>query len=94
MNLKTFFNFNFLKENIRKSKGILAFLLGIIPVINIIYLVVLLNINHGTLLTFNTLSFFTYFGILFIPLGLSLSLFSFIFKKASVDFILSKPVNR
>ena len=94
MNLKTFFSFNFLKENIRKSKGILAFLLGIIPVINIIYLIVLLNINQSTLFTFNSLSFFTYVGILFIPLGLSLSLFSFLFRKSSVDFILSKPLNR
>ena len=36
MNLKAFFNMNFFKENIKKSKGLLAFLLGIIPIINII----------------------------------------------------------
>ena len=40
MNLKACFNFNFFKENIRKSKGLLAFLLGVIPIINIIYLII------------------------------------------------------
>lgn len=56
MNLKAFFNMNFFKENIKKSKGLLAFLLGIIPIINIIILIILLTGNEGILVDFNTLS--------------------------------------
>lgn len=94
MNLKAFFNINFFKENIKKSKGLLAFLLGIIPIINIIILIILLTGNEGILVDFNTLSFITYAGIIFVPLSLSITLFSFIFKKKSVDFVMSKPINR
>ncbi len=94
MNLKAFFNMNFFKENIKKSKGLLAFLLGIIPIINIIILIILLTGNEGILVDFNTLSFITYAGIIFVPLSLSITLFSFIFKKKSVDFVMSKPINR
>ncbi len=94
MNLKNLFNIHFLKENIRKSKGLLAFLLGIIPIINIIYLIILLTSSNNNLLDFNLLSFLTYAGMIFIPLALSLTFFGFVFKKKSVDFIMSKPISR
>ena len=94
MNLKALFNFNFFKENVKKSKGLLAFLLGIIPIINVIILIVLLTTNERILVDFNILSFMTYVGLIFVPLSLSITLFSFIFKKNSVDFVMSKPINR
>ena len=94
MNLKALFNFNFLKENIRKSKGLLAFLLGVIPIINIIFLIVLLTTSSSNLLEFDIVSFLTYAAIIFIPLSLSVTLFGFVLKKKSVDFILSKPISR
>ena len=94
MNLKAYFNFNFFKENIRKSKGLLAFLLGVIPIINIIFLIVLLTTSSSNLLEFDIVSFLTYAGIIFIPLSLSVTLFGFVLKKKSVDFILSKPISR
>ena len=94
MNLKALFNFNFLKENVRKSKGLLAFLLGVIPIINIIFLIVLLTTSSSNLLEFDIVSFLTYAGITFIPLSLSVTLFGFVLKKKSVDFILSKPISR
>ena len=94
MNLKAYFNFNFLKENVRKSKGLLAFLLGVIPIINIIFLIVLLTTSSSNLLEFDIVSFLTYVGIIFIPLSLSVTLFGFVLKKKSVDFILSKPISR
>ena len=94
MNLKACFNFNFFKENIRKSKGLLAFLLGVIPIINIIYLIILLTTGNSNLLVFNELSLLTYAGMIFIPLSLSVTLFGFILKKKSVDFVMSKPISR
>ncbi len=94
MNLKILFNFPFFKENIRKSKGLLAFLLGVIPIINIIFLIIVLTSKTSSLLTFNLLSIVTYLGLIFIPLALSLTLFGFVFKKKSVDFVMSKPISR
>ena len=94
MNLKALFNKNYFKENIRKSRGLLAFLLGIIPIVNILYLTVILTIEESILLDFNLLSFITYVGLFFIPLALSLNFFGFVFKKKSVDFIMSKPISR
>ena len=94
MNLKTFFNKNYFKENIRKSKGLLAFFLGLVPLINIIVFIVVLTNGNNTLVDFNSLSIVTYLGLFFIPVVLSISLFGFIFKKKSVDFIMSKPISR
>lgn len=94
MNLKAFFNLNYFKENIRKSKGLLAFFLGVIPIINIIFLIIVLTMSDNNLLTFNLVSIFTYLGLLFIPVALSLTLFGFVFKKKSVDFVMSKPISR
>lgn len=94
MNLKALFNFNYFKENIRKSKGLLAFLLGVIPIVNIIFLIVLLTNSSSNLLTLKSVSYLTYLGIIFIPIALSLTLFGFVFKKKSVDFVMSKPLNR
>ena len=53
MNLKNLFNIHFLKENIRKSKGLLVFLLGNIPIINIIYLIILLTSSNNNLLDYD-----------------------------------------
>ena len=36
MNLMKLFNKDYFKENLRKSKGLLAFFLGVIPLINIL----------------------------------------------------------
>ena len=43
MNLRKLINFNFIKENIKKSLGILLFLFFIIPIVNILYLFNMLN---------------------------------------------------
>ena len=43
MNLMKLINFNFIKENIKKSLGILLFLFFIIPIVNILYLFNMLN---------------------------------------------------
>lgn len=94
MNLKAFFNKNYFKENIRKSKGLLAFFFGVVPLINILIFIVVLSSGNSTLVDFNSISIVTYLGLFFIPIVLSISLFGFIFKKKSVDFVMSKPINR
>lgn len=93
MNLKALFNVNFLKENLKKSAGSLAFFLGIVPIINIIILIICL-INKIEFMEFNLLSLTTILGLFIIPIVLSKTLFGFVFKAKSVDFIMSKPLSR
>lgn len=89
-------NLKYLKENIKKSKGILAFCLGVIPLINILILIIVASSlkNNIEILDFNSVSIVTYIGLFIIPIVLAVSLFGFIFKSKSVDFVLSKPISR
>ena len=93
MNLKQLFNKNFFLENIKKSKGILAFLLGIVPLLNILTIIICL-FNEFSILTFKEVSLVTHLGMYIIPIVLAVSLFGFLFKQKSVDFIMSKPISR
>lgn len=90
------FNLKFLKENIKKSKGLLAFFLGIVPLINTLFLAVMaISLKKEfEILDFNSVSLITYIGLYIIPLVLAVSLFGFVFKSKSVDFVLSKPISR
>lgn len=93
MNLTNLFNIKFLKENLKKSKGLLIFGLGILPLMNILYLISNLN-PEKTILNFRQLNLLNYLAMIIIPIFLAYILFSFLFKKKSVDFYLSKPISR
>ncbi len=93
MNLKALFNKNYFKENLKKSLNLLAFFLVIVPMLNILMLV--LNvINKTELMNFGLISGISYFGLFIIPVVLAVSLFGFVFKQKSVDFVMSKPLSR
>lgn len=95
MNLMKIFNKNYFKENIRKSKGLLAFFFGVVPLINIIVMIVALSSNDVNILfDFNTISVVTFLGLYILPIVLAVSLFGFVFKQKSVDFVMSKPISR
>ncbi len=95
MNLMRLFNKDYFKENVRKSKGLLAFFLGVIPLINILILIInILNIDNVTLFDFRSISVVTFLGMYVIPVLLALTLLGFVFKRKSVDFVLSKPITR
>lgn len=89
-------NLKFLKENIKKSRGLLAFCLGIVPLINILILIICVSSIKNTIeiLDLNSISIITYLGMFIIPIVLAVSLFGFVFKSKSVDFVLSKPISR
>jgi len=93
MNLKALFNLNYFKENIKKSKGILAFLFGIVPLLNILILIICL-FEKENILEFSLISSITHIGMYIIPIALAVSLFGFLFKQKSVDFVMSKPLSR
>lgn len=95
MNLINLFNFNYLKQNLKKSKGALAVFIGIIPIINILILFMLNDNNHSNeVITLPVLSIINFFGIFILPIVISICLFGYVFKKRSVDFVNSMPISR
>lgn len=93
MNLKKYFNKNYFIQNIKKSKGLLAFIFGVVPLINILFLIIMLT-NKQFFIDFAEISIITYLGLFILPTILALSLFGFVFKRRSVDFTLSSPISR
>lgn len=94
MNLTNLFNFNFLKENIKRSRAVILLLIFLVPVINVIYFLmnsVNSNIIIPTIMELEPLSII---GTYIIPVILSITLFSFIYKRKSSDFVMSLPVSK
>ena len=94
MNLTNLFKFNYLKENIKKSKSIILLCILLLPILNGI--VLLMKCSDGTKFMPNIyeISGFVLFGMYIIPVILSLTLFGFVYKKGSIDFTLSMPINK
>ena len=94
MNLTSLFNFNYLKENIKKSKSTILLCILLIPIIN--GLVFLINTTSSKVINpdIYTISSVLLIGIYVIPIVLSITLFSFVYKKGSIDFTLSLPINK
>ncbi len=81
MNLQKLFKIKYFKENLKKSKGLLAFLFGVVPLINIILLIMIANAEEPGLLTFNDISMVIYMGLFVLPVILASTLFGFLFKQ-------------
>lgn len=94
MNLMKYFNRNYMVQNIKKSKSVLAFFLGIIPIINLLAFIILITNVDYKIVNLETISIVHFFGIYFIPIILSVCLFGFVYKKKSVDFIGSMPISK
>lgn len=93
MNLMKLINFNFIKENIKKSLGILLFLFFIIPIVNILYLLNMLN-QQLYVINLIDLTKMTYFASFIFPVVIAYILNNYLFKQNSLDFYLSKPINK
>lgn len=94
MNLIKFFKKNYALQNMKKSKGILAIMLIVIPVITIFCLYA-----HDSSRYVNPYEIFVagganFFGMIIIPFILSNVLFGYVYKRNSIDFINSMPINR
>ena len=94
MSLTSLFNFSYLKENIKKSKAIIFLCMLLLPIINGIILLMRGSAGDNFVATMYDLSGIILFGMYIIPLVLSITLFSFIYKKGAVDFTLSMPINK
>jgi len=94
MNLMKLFNLKYLKENLKKSKVTLAFVLLILPILNLITFLMSGLSDNITIFDLGKISILTILGMYILPIVLSITLFSFVFKKKSVDFMGSMPIDR
>lgn len=95
MNLIKSFNFKYLKENIKKSKGLIILLLIIVPFLTTLFTVLFINgEDTKNLATEVGINWVNLVGMYLIPLGISFALFGYVYKKNSVDLINSMPLNK
>lgn len=93
MNLTKLFNKNYLIQNLKKSRTLLLLTLFIVPVLNFL---ILLNVNSNYITTniMHVANIVNTVGMYIIPVAISYILFGYVFKRKSVDFIGSMPINR
>ncbi len=95
MNLTKYFNLNYLKENFKKSRGILLLITIIIPLLTL-FSILFINkpASYTKIVELMEISWVNMFGMYVIPIAISFILFGYVYKKTSVDFINSMPINR
>ena len=94
MNLRKSLNLNYLFQNLKKSRNILAIFIGLIPILNTIILIMMLTSDSNYILGFAEISIINIIGIYILPIVISICLFNYIYKRKSVDFINSMPISR
>lgn len=94
MNSTKLFNVKYFFQNLKKSKTLLSLTILIVPILT---LLILININNmdinltDMMYGCNTINLL---GMYVIPICISFILFGYVFKRKSVDFIGSMPINR
>ena len=91
MSLTKLFNLKYFIQNVKKSKALILLLLIAVPMFTSI---MLLTVDNAYVMTFAELSIINIIGMYIIPIVLSMTLFDYVYKKNSVDFIGSMPLNR
>lgn len=94
MNLTNLFNLGYFKENLKKSKAIILLCIFLIPVINVIIYLMNASTSNVYMPTLYDLSLLSIIGMYIIPVILSLTLFNFVYKRKSSDFIMSLPISK
>lgn len=92
MNLMKLFNFNYLMQNIKKSKMAIILFLAIVPIFTA--LTIILNSSYYYALEFYELGLANILFMYVTPFILSFSLFGYVFKKKDIDFMCSMPISR
>ena len=94
MNLMKLLNKDYLFQNLKKSKVVLAIFVGLIPILNTIVLIMRLTSSNNHVLSFLDISLINLIGLYIIPVVVSICLFNYVYKRKSVDFINSMPISR
>lgn len=97
MNLTKLFNKNYFVQNLKKSKTLLGITILVVPILTVLVLINFYftdsyNIDYEeTTRIFNIVNIL---GMYIVPIAISQILFGYIFKRKSIDFIGSMPINR
>ena len=94
MSSTNLFNMKYFIENVKKSKSTIIFISIILPIFAMLNLLLFGTENLTTTMDFTTLSVFHIMFMYVIPVALSISLFNYVYKKNSADFIGSMPLSR
>ena len=95
MNLIKLFNKEYLKENIKKSRGFIILFLVLVPLFTALFTVLSIHDEiRVTVVDKLDIMWINIIGMYVIPLVLSFCLFGYVYKRNSVDFINSMPINR
>ena len=92
MNLAKLFNFKYLMQNIKKSKMAIILFLLVVPLFTSLLLIV--SSSDSYVPSFLELGAPNVIFMYVTPFILSFSLFGYVYKKKSIDFIGSMPINR
>ena len=91
MHLKNWFNFKYLYQNLKKSKGLLTFLVCAIFFINL-WMVGINLLSGNYIINFSALSRVSAIIAFIFPVLLAFILFGFVFKRTTVDFIMQNQL--
>ena len=94
MNLTSWFNFKFLKENFKKSRAIILLCIFLLPILTVITNLIKISDSSDFVPGIYHLSYLFIIGLYIIPIVLSITLFSFVFKRKSCDFVMSFPITK
>ena len=93
MHLQKWINLKYLYQNFKKSKSLFIFILCIVPFINL-WIVGTNIISRNYIIDFNELSKVSVVIAFILSVIVAFLLFGFVFKRNTVDFIMSKPITR
>lgn len=91
MNLTKLFNKNYLMQNLKKSKTGLLITTLIVPILTVLIMINSYSDFNDSIFVSNIINLI---GMFIIPIVISKILFGYVFKRKSVDFIGSMPINR
>ena len=86
-------NFKYLYQNFKKSKTLLLFILVLVPIINI-WMVGTNIISKDYVVDFSMLYKLSNIIAFILPTALAFILMGFVFKRKTVDFVMSKPISK
>lgn len=92
MNLAKLFNFKYLMQNIKKSKMAILLFLSVVPIFT--SLIIITTASNNYVPDFSGLGIANIIFMYITPFILSFSLFGYVYKKKSIDFIGSMPISR
>lgn len=92
MNLAKLFNFKYFIQNIKKSKMAIILFLSVVPMFTA--LTIITTASSSTMLEFYELGLANIIFMYITPFVLSFTLFGYVYKKKSIDFMGSMPISR